>query len=327
MKETSAVYECIRSTLGKNSVFSVSHLCEISGVSRSGYYAWLKTEPARNMREQQDRKDFELIAAAFGQRGYSKGAKGIYMCLLHFKPAVVMNLKKIRRLMKKYGLVCRIRSPNAYRQMIKKIQEGKYAPNLLKREFRKYGPRKVLLTDITYLPYSNGIFAYLCTILDAFTKQILSYALSQNLKEDFVLETVEKLVRTHGISLTEETLIHSDQGIHFTSVKFIDIVEKAHLRKSMSRKGNCWDNAPQESFFGHIKDHIGERIKESTEYEEVQKLVNDYIDYYNKERYQWNLAKLSPDEYYKFCTTRIYPLKWINTDTAEQIAETLAVCG
>ena len=83
------------------------------------------------------------------------------------------------------------------------------ADNLLKREFTEHGPRRVLLTDITYIPY-NGTFAYLSTILDAYTKQILSYVLSDSLEVDFVLETVEKLIREHGVELTKETLIHSD---------------------------------------------------------------------------------------------------------------------
>ena len=99
-------------------------------------------------------------------------------------------------------------------------------------------------------------FAYLSTIIDAFTKQVLSYAISDNLKLDFVLLTVEQLIRNHRISLDEETIIHSDQGVHYTSYKFIEIVKDSNLRQSMSRRANCWDNAPQESFFGHMKDEI-----------------------------------------------------------------------
>lgn len=99
---------------------------------------------------------------------------------------------------------------------------------MLQREFEGYGPRIVLLTDITYLPY-NGTFAYLSTILDAFTKQILSYVLSSSLEVDFVLETVNKLVEKHGISLQAETIIHSDQGCHYTSYKFINIVHDKNL--------------------------------------------------------------------------------------------------
>lgn len=125
----------------------------------------------------------------------------------------------------------------------------------MNREFEDHGPRSILLTDITYIPY-NGTFAYLSTIIDAFTKQVLSYVVSDNLKVDFVLLTVEKLIDEHKISLDDNTILHSDQGIHYTSYKFIEIVKDSNLRQSMSRKANCWDNAPQESFFGHMKDEI-----------------------------------------------------------------------
>lgn len=131
------------------------------------------------------------------------------MCLLHMDPPIIMNLKKIRRLMNKYHLYCPVRIGNPYRQMQKAIQTSNYADNLLMREFECYGPRMVLLTDITYIPY-NGTFAYLSVILDAFTKQVLSYVLSESLGVDFVKETVEILVRDHGVDLHKETIIHSD---------------------------------------------------------------------------------------------------------------------
>lgn len=188
------------------------------------------------------------------------------------------------------------------------MRTSSVADNLLKREFTQHGPRRVLLTDITYIPY-NGKFTYLSTILDAYTKQILSYVLSDSLEVDFVLETVEKFIKNNGIELTKETLIHSDQGCHYTRASFIQLVNDKELRQSMSRKGNCWDNAPQESFFGHMKDEID--ISGCKKYREVKVIIDDWIDYYNSERYQWQLAKLSPDEYYGYITTGIYPLKGI----------------
>jgi len=88
----------------------------------------------------------------------------------------------------------------------------------------------------------NGSFCYLSTLLDACTKQVLSYVLSESLEVDFVLETVRLLVKNHGISLSKETIIHSE-GVHYTSVKFIQLVKSSELRQSMSRRGNYWDNA------------------------------------------------------------------------------------
>ena len=109
------------------------------------------------------------------------------------------------------------------------------------------------------------------------------------------------------VSLTTKTLVHSDQGCHYTSYSFIQILKDKNLRQSMSRKGNCWDNAPQESFFGHMKDEID--LSDCKTFEEVKNIIDDWMDYYNNDRYQWDLAKLSPSEYYKYVTTGEYPIK------------------
>ena len=298
-------FEIIREiTEDPENVLKIKDLCEIAGVSRSGYYNWLASDSKRQEKEEQDRKDFDIILQAYLFRGYDKGVKGIRMRLQHLDPPIIMNEKKIRRLMRKYGLVCPIRQLNPYRQMAKALKTSNVADNLVNREFEKHGPRMVLLTDITYIPYA-GEFAYLSTIKDAFTKQILAYVLSPNMMEDFVLETVENLVRDHGVELMHETIVHSDQGAHYTCLRFIDIL---NLRQSMSRKGNCWDNAPQESFFGHMKDEIKDKLKGAESFEDVKSIIDDYMDYYNNDRYQWQLAKLSPNEYYEYVTTGNYPL-------------------
>ena len=189
--------------------------------------------------------------------------------------------------------------------MAKALRTSNIADNLLDRDFTGKGARKVLLTDITYIPY-NGVFAYLSTVLDAYTRQILSYVLSESLEVDFVLETITSLIKKHGMSLDTETLIHSDQVCHYTSYRFIQLIKDSELRQSMSRKGNCWDNAPQESFFGHMKDEID--LSECTNFSQVKSIIDDWMDYYNNDRYQWQLAKLSPNEYYQYITTGVYPL-------------------
>jgi transposase InsO family protein len=309
-------FEVIQKTIeDENNQLNVSMLCDIAGVSRSGYYRWVNAADVRKEKEKRDREDFELVLKAYSQHGYSKGARSIYMSMLHWNPPVVMNVKKIRRLMDKYGLMCPIRKANPYRRMAKALKTNNVADNLLNRNFKEYGPRRVLLTDITYIPY-EGKFAYLSTILDAYTKQILSYVLSDSLEVDFVLETVEKLVKTHGIELTKETLIHSDQGCHYTSTSFIRLVNDKDLRQSMSRKGNCWDNAPQESFFGHMKDEID--VSDCKKFREVKDVIDDWLEYYNNSRYQWQLAKLSPNEYYEYITTGVYPLEGIVSNTENE---------
>ncbi len=228
------------------------------------------------------------------------------MRLLHQDPPVRMNIKKLRRFMNKFGLACPIRKANPYRRMLKAIRTSHIAENLLNRDFTGLGARKVLLTNIIYIP-CNGVFFYLSTIFDAFTRQVLAYVLSDSLEVDFVLETVNRLLEQHRIFLSTETLIHSDQGCHYTSCRFIQIVKDAQLRQSMSRRGNCRDNAPQESFFGHMKDEID--LSQCSCFSEVKAVIDNWINYYNNDRYQWQLAKLSPNEYYEYITTGQYPLQ------------------
>ena len=303
----SAKYEIIREmTQRDNNLLNISQLCESAGVSRSGYYNYLNTEAVRVRREAQDRADFEIILEAYNYRGYSKGARGIYMRLLHKDPPVHMNIKKIRRLMKKYGLFCPIRQANPYRRTAKALQTDHVAPNLLNREFEERGPRSVLLTDITYIINGKAPRCYLSTIVDACTKELLAWKLSASLEIDFVLETVQELMEKHKVSLHAETLIHSDRGAHYTSVKFIQLLKNSDLRQSMSGKANCWDNAPQESFFGHMKDEID--LTGCKTFDDIFRTISDWADYYNHDRYQWDLAKLAPCEYYRYLTTGIYPL-------------------
>ena len=226
------------------------------------------------------------------------------MRLLHM--GIIMNHKKIRRLMHKYDLKCPIRKANPYRRMSKALRTNVVADNRIKREFKQHGPRKILLTDITYIPLSEG-FCYLSVILDAYTMQVLSYVLSDSLEVDFVLETVQKLIRDHGISLESDAYIHSDQGCHYTSVKFRELISDVGLIQSMSRRGNCWDNAPQESFFGHMKEELGIRSRDWTSFQDIQTAIDDWMDYYNNDRYKVGLGKLSPNEFYRYLTTGEYP--------------------
>lgn len=217
-----------------------------------------------------------------------------------------MNHKKIRRLMRKYGLNCPIRQPNETRRILKELRTNKVADNLVRREFKEHGPRTVLLTDITYVPLQQG-FCYLSVIIDACTMEVLSYQLSDSLRVDFVLETVNELLIHHREELQTDVLLHSDQGCHYTSIRFQKLLSDQSLRQSMSRKGNCWDNAPQESFFGHMKDELAIRSRKWTTIEDASGPIHDWMDYYNKDRYQLGLQKMSPQEYYRFLTEGKYP--------------------
>jgi len=152
-----------------------------------------------------------------------------------------------------------------------------------------------LLTDITYLLYNNSKLACLSTVKDASTNEILAYNLSERITLEIATTTIEKLMKKNKLLLNPEAFIHSNQGYHYTIPTFQRLLKKYGLGQSMSRRGNCWDNAPQESFFGHMKDEID--YKNCTTFEELQSMIDKYMRYYNNFRYQWGLKKLTPVQY------------------------------
>ncbi|WP_289142701.1 IS3 family transposase [uncultured Brevibacillus sp.] len=160
---------------------------------------------------------------------------------------VVMNHKKIRRLMRKFKLVTVIRKANPYRKMAKATQEHRTCPNLLERRFDQGVPEKVLLTDITYLRYGTGQWAYLSCVKDGATKQILAHYLSSTLELSLVKRTLDQLIRRLDGNVHPDAIFHSDQGMHYTHPLTRLLIAKAGFKQSMSRKGNCWDNASMES--------------------------------------------------------------------------------
>lgn len=274
----------------------VSYLCDISGVSRSGYYNYFsqKSHEQRKRKDEQDEEVKAIILKAFHFKNRKKGARQIKMTLAgQFK--VVYNLKRIRRIMKKYDIICPIRKANPYRQMMKATMEHRVVPNLLNRQFKQRIPVKVLLTDITYLSFGKGLRAYLSAVKDSSTGEILAYHVSDRMTLELATVTLKKLKKNRNFTCAKDAFIHSDQGVHYTSPIFQKAVKKLGLRQSMSRRGNCWDNAPQELFFGHLKDEAS--IKTCTSLDEVKKEIKQYMIYYNYYRYQWNLKKMTPVQY------------------------------
>jgi putative transposase len=274
----------------------ISYLCKSLGVSRSGYYNYFssKSQNARQKRDVKDESVRDIILKAFNFKRRKKGARQIKMTLKG-EFGIIYNLKRIRRIMKKYDIVCPIRKANPYRRMMKATQEHRALPNLLNRQFKQNIPGKVLLTDITYLFYGNGKKAYLSTVKDGSTNEILAYHLSDKMTLDIATETIHKLANNKQVNLAKDAFIHSDQGSHYTSPVFQALVRSYDLNQSMSRRGNCWDNAPQESFFGHFKDET--YIKPCQSLCELGQEIDDYIIYYNNYRYQWGLNKMTPVQY------------------------------
>lgn len=289
--KSSDIFELIRITIRDNNLKNVvSYLCASAGVSRSGYYNYLSNESKRERREEIDIKVRDDILMAISFRGYKKGSRSIKM-LLEDKFGICYNRKRIMRIMRKYNIVCPIRRKK-YKYKVTK--EHKVCKNYLQREFKQNVPGKVMLTDISYLQYGNAKTAYLSTILDASTNEILSFKVRENMKLDLVISTLNELKDNQFVHF-DDGMIHSDQGWHYTNPQFRIRAAEMGLQQSMSRRGNCWDNAPQESFFGHLKDEVD--IKHCNTFDELHTLISDYIDYYNNERYQWNLNKMTPIQY------------------------------
>jgi transposase InsO family protein len=291
----SSIFIIIKNLISKYQYKNMAkHLCKVASVSRSGYYNYLTSEDKRNARGEKDLELKEMVLKAFEHRGYKKGSRSIKM-VLEQEFHLVINRKCIQRIMRKYDIKCPIRKANPYRRMMKATREHTVAPNLLNRQFKQEVVGKVLLTDITYMPYGDSDIAYLSTIKDASTNEILSYHLSERITLDIATETIEKLIKNNKNLLHAGAFVHSDQGVHYTSPRFQKLLKKYKLTQSMSRRGNCWDNAPQESFFGHMKDEID--FKSCNTFEELQTMIDGYMDYYNNYRYQWGLKKLTPVQY------------------------------
>ncbi|MEH7414799.1 IS3 family transposase [Neobacillus drentensis] len=293
--ETNNIFQLIYETIEQNEFKRMTrYFCELLGVSRSGYYSYLKAEDIRFEREQKDLEVKEIIMKAFNRRGYKKGSRSIKM-ILNNEYDLKISRKKIQRIMNKYGIICPHRKPNPYKKIAKATKEHQVVSNNLNREFKQGIPGKVLLTDITYLPYNGKDMAYLSAIKDASTNELLAYHVSDRITLDIATKTIDKLMKNKKIKLHSKAFIHSDQGSHYTSPRYQKLLKKHGLGQSMSRRGNCWDNAPIESFFGHLKDEVDYQSCKSLE--ELKAKINHYMVYYNNYRYQWNLKKMAPIQY------------------------------
>ena len=174
--------------------------------------------------------------------------------------------------------------------MMKKNLEHRIFPNRLEREFHQAVPFKVFCTDITYIPLENR-FAYLSVIKDVATGEVVGWNLSLSLEVALVTETIKNM----RMESYEDIMIHSDQGFHYTNPAYIEIVKELKMIQSMSAKGKCIDNAPIESFFGHLKDELD--YKACRSFEDLRSKITEYMQYYNHERKQWTRKKMTPIEY------------------------------
>lgn len=263
-------------------------LCELAGVSRSGYYKWFQHADQLD----KDYGDYLKIKGVFDRGKRKYGWRSIKMRLPK------MNHKKIQRIMQKYELVAKVRRRNPYRAIWKKTMEHRVFPNKLKREFNQNTPFKVFCTDITYIPLLKG-FAYLSVVKDVATGEVVAWKVSLHIDMELVVETIKSMPS----DLCEDVLIHSDQGFHYTNPSYIEIVKELQMTQSMSGKGNCIDNAPIESFFGHMKDELDYRSCRS--FKDLCSKIEEYMQYYNNERKQWARNKMTPVAYRNRLLTKV----------------------
>lgn len=240
-----------------------------------------------------DEPDLKLIKAIFELKKKKAGIRTIKM-ILQRDYSQKTNLKKISRIKNKYGLVTVIRRRNKHRSIAKGGMDHKAVPNLVKRNFNRDKPDQVYSTDITYLNYGNGQRAYLSAVKDLCSKEIVHFSISKNIHMELATEGLDDLFQKLSSKKRSQLIVHSDQGSHYTTKGFRDKLGKYSIIQSMSRRGNCLDNAPIESFFGHLKDEI--ELKNCMKYPDLISRVRHYIDYYNNYRPQWGLKRRTPAE-------------------------------
>lgn len=259
-------------------------------VSRSGYYKWLK----RQGKGDRDYADYLRVKRVFDASRGKLGYRRIKMKLQAQR--IVMNHKKILRIKRKYGLVTKVRRHSKFRVFVRRTLEHRTFPNLLRQDFAKRTPYTFFSTDITYLAFRGGR-AFLSVVKDLASGEIISHEVSQSAEPTIVINTLDKMAQTLALRNVSPRgiCIHSDQGVQYTSPAFFNSVRRLGMVQSMSRKGNCLDNASIESFFGHLKDEI--ELKQCRTLKEVTRVVDGYIAYYNTGRHQWRKKKMTPVDY------------------------------
>ena len=255
--------------------YPVSTMCRFLGVSRSGYYGYVKrldrpahdTVLAEIIREQQEKCD-----KTYGYRRMWKW--------LSKAKKIHRNPKTILRIMKKYELLSEIRRHRKWRQMGQQLH--KYE-NLLDRKFHADRPNHKWVTDISYIHTGQGVL-YLSVIRDLFDNSIVAYKTGTSQSVNLVLDTI-RLAMQQEKKVAAELQLHSDQGSQYTSQAYFDLTKEYGITPSMSRRGNCYDNAMAENFFSIIKTECIYRHLPAT-FAEANTLIDGYIHFYNNQRIQ-----------------------------------------
>lgn len=266
---------------------SCKRLLKVLKISKSSFYSYAKNK------SDFDYNDYKLIDKYFQKSKHKHGIRQLRMAIERSE-GVIFNEKKIARIKRKYNLITKIRKRNKIKAFSKKKREHEIFPNLLNRKFVQTKPDKVYSIDITQLNYGNKK-AYVAAVKDLCTKEVVGKSVSSRIDLHLTNSAVDKALKRLSAKEKQKLMIHSDQGFHFTHISYRTKLKKNGITQSMSNKGNCIDNAPIESFFGHLKDLL--ELNDCKNIKDIEKEVTKQINYYNYRRPQLGIKKMPPNEY------------------------------
>jgi transposase InsO family protein len=263
-------------------------LCRVLNASRSGYYAWLNRKPSKHDQEEA-RLEIEVLAAHKRTRG-TFGPERLQRDLAEH--GIKVGSSRVRRIRKKLKIRCK--QIKKFKATTNSKHTLPVAENLLEQNFKISLPNRIWVSDITYISTDEG-WLYCAAHKDLFNGEIVGYALGSRLKKDLVIKSLRMAVVTKR---PDPGLIHhSDRGSQYCSISFVELLDKFHMKASMSRKGNCYDNAPMESFWGTLKNELVYHQHYLTREQAIRE-ITEYIEiFYNRQRRQARLGYLSPVAY------------------------------
>lgn len=270
--------------------FPVSLLCKVLGVSRSGFYAW-KGRP-QSPRAQANAELAETIAEVHQTSRGTYGSPRVHAELCH--RGVVVGKKRVARLMRERGLLARRRRPFRPKTTDSNHRHP-IAENKLERAFKQPAPNQAWVGDITYIRTDEG-WLYLAVLIDLFSRRVVGWAMSERIDRHLTLSALNMAVVNRGPA-AKNVLHHSDRGSQYASEDYRQALARHGFEVSMSRKGNCWDNAVAESFFATLKTEMVHQRHFATRVE-ARTALFEYIEiFYNRRRRHSSLGYLSPAEF------------------------------
>jgi transposase InsO family protein len=252
-------------------------MCEFFGVSRAAYYKWRKKQEQPDPNAERLQQVQAVYEASYKTYGYRR-----ITIQLQDRQGLRINHKAVLRLMHKLGIRSLARRPNPYRKVEALGTYHRY-DNVLQRDFAAQKPNQKWVTDITYIRLQQGDWAYLSIIKDLFDGFIVGHVLHRHNAIALVTQTIQQAQASEKV--TDGLILHSDQGTQYTSHAYHVLTTQSHITPSMSRRGNCWDNAPAENFFSHLKEEYLRHLPLPS-FDQAKQFVDEYIHFYNYERIQ-----------------------------------------